>query len=43
MTSIYEKNISEKHFGRSTAHSCRTNVFIYFHHFKGKTMDTDED
>ena len=20
-----------------------TNVFIYFHHFKEKTMDTDED
>ena len=25
-----------KNFGRSTAHSCRTNVFIEFHHFMKK-------
>ena len=37
--SIFEEN----NFGRSTAYLCRTNVFISFHHFKKKTMDTDED
>ena len=38
MTSVLEKN-----FGRSTAYSCRTNVFILFHRFKKKTIATAED
>ena len=33
----------EKNFGRSTAYSCRANVFIQFHRFKKKIIDTAED
>ena len=40
---VYDVNLWEKNFCRSTAYSCRTNVFILFHRFKKKTIDTVED
>ena len=39
MTSVYEKKISAE----VRLIHCRTNVFTKFHHFKEKTIDTDED
>ena len=38
----YDVNLREKNFGRSTAYSCRTNVFIKFNHLmkrKGHTVE----
>ena len=40
---VYDVNLSEKKFGRSTAYSCRANAFIEFHHFMEKRTDTAED
>ena len=40
---VYGVSLWEKKFGRSTAYSCITNVFISFNHFKEKTMDKDEE
>ena len=43
LISVLDVNLWEKNFDRITAYSCRTNIFIQFHHFKEKTMDTYED
>ena len=38
----YDVNLWENFFGRSTAYSCTTNVFIKFHHLM-KKINTTED
>ena len=37
---VYDVNLQEKKFGRSTAYSCRTNFFRLFYNFKGKKTPT---
>ena len=33
---VYSVSLLHKNFGKSTAYSCRTNILIWFHHFKKK-------
>ena len=40
---FYNVNLSEKSFGRSTAYSCRTNIFLYNFIVLRKTIETVEN
>ena len=40
---IYDVNLGGKKFGRSTAYSCRVKVFVEFHNFMKKRIDTGGD
>ena len=40
---VYDINLWEKKFGRSTAYSCRTNIFIWISSFWEKIIGTAED